>query len=56
METSCQTKATDGDGICLAGFHHGTSGSGSPGRSTTGSHELEDTYGAYRLRSECSGR
>ncbi len=37
------------------GFHHGTSSSGSPGRSTTGSHELEDTYGAYRLRSDSPG-
>ena len=53
METSCQAKPLMVM-HCLAGFH-GTSGSGSPSRSTTGSHELEDTYGAYRLRSDAPG-
>jgi hypothetical protein len=34
------------------GLHGVAFGPGSPSRSTTGSHELEDTYGAYRLRSD----
>ena len=38
-----------------AGFHGTSNSSGSPSRSTTGSHELEDTYGAYRLRADAPG-
>lgn len=35
-----------------AGPHNGPYGTESPNRSTTGSHEMEDTYGAYRLRAD----
>ena len=35
-----------------AGAHHVPFGYSSPTRSATGSHELEDTYGAHRLRAD----